>query len=216
MNRKKNQQQAAPAQQPPQEPKNPVVSITKSVVNLLKNKAVASLLLFAQGILFLVAPSGDMELTIRISAGIIILACIILIVFHLKREKKTLWGRIIAVICGLLILAAGFAIWRPYILEPYVKIAVGAVTVIMGLVNLIETLKIKEKKDWKFIVSVVGAVAMMVLGVFMIVADESGIAIAQRSIGIFLILNALANIWYLIQLHQQTKEMKKEVRKAIK
>jgi predicted Rossmann fold nucleotide-binding protein DprA/Smf involved in DNA uptake len=35
MNRKKNQQQAAPAQQPPQEPKNPVVSITKSVVNLL-------------------------------------------------------------------------------------------------------------------------------------------------------------------------------------
>ena len=30
-----------------------------------------------------------------------------------------------------------------------------------------------------------------------------------------LMLNALANIWYIAQLHRKTKEMKKEVKKAV-
>jgi uncharacterized membrane protein HdeD (DUF308 family) len=215
MSRKK--QEAAPAaEQQPQEPKNPVLSVTKHIMELLKNKLVASLLLFAQGILFLVAPSGDMELTIRISAGIIILACTVMLVFHLKRKPRKVGDYILAVINGLLILAAAFFLFKPVIIEPYVKIAVGGVTIVMSLINLFETLKIKEKKDWKFIVSVVGAVAMMALGIFMIVADERQIAIAQRSIGAFLILNALANIWYMVQLHQQQKKMEKAVRKAVK
>ena len=213
--RKKKQEAAAPAPQKPREPVNPVITVARRVMDLLKNKLVASLLLFAQGILFLAAPSGDMSGTIRMSAGVVILACAVMIVFHLKREKQTLWNRIVAGVCGALILVAVFFLVRPEIIEPYVKIAVGVVTILMSLVNLIQTLKIEKKKDWKFVVSVAGAVAMAALGVFMIVADESSIAVAQRSIGAILILNALANIWYIVQLHQKTKEMKKEVKKAV-
>ena len=109
-----------PAPSAPAGPKNPVFSITKRVMDLLKNKIIASLLLFGQGVLFLIAPSGDMAGTIRISAGIIILACVIMIVFHLKRAQKTVWDRIISGLCGLLIAAAVFFIFRPNLIEPYV------------------------------------------------------------------------------------------------
>ncbi|MBO7662644.1 MAG: DUF308 domain-containing protein [Clostridia bacterium] len=193
----------APAPSAPAEPKNPVVSITKRVLDLLQNKIIASLMLFGQGILFLVSPSGDMEGTIRISAGIIILACVIMIVFHLKRTQKTVWDRIISGICGLLIAAAIVFIFRPVLIEPYVKTVVGAVTILTGLVNLFHTLKIEKKKDWKFIVSIAGAAAIIVLGIFMLTVDEGGIAVAQRSIGAILILNAIANIWYIIQFSRK-------------
>ncbi len=192
-----------PAPSAPAGPKNPVFSITKRVMDLLKNKIIASLLLFGQGVLFLIAPSGDMDGTIRISAGIIILACVIMIVFHLKRTQKTVWDRIIAGICGLLIAAAVFFIFRPNLIEPYVKIVVGAVTIVTGLVNLFHTLKIEKKKDWKFVVSIAGAAAIIVLGIFMLAADEGPIAVAQRSIGAILILNAIANIWYIVQFSRK-------------
>jgi len=208
--REKKQQPVPEPQQP--KPVNPVIAIAKKVLGVLSNKMVASLMLFAQGILFLAAPSGDMSGTIRIAGGIIILASVIIIVFHLKREKVTLWDKIVAVFFGLLIPAAGFFIWKPDIIEPYVKIVVGAVTILTSVINLVETLKIKKKKDWKFIVSVAGAVVLMALGVFMIVADENQIAVAQRSAGAFLILNALANIWYMVQRYQEKKEQKKKAK----
>ena len=117
---RKKKQEAAPAPQKPREPANPVFTVVRRVMDLLKNKLVASLMLFAQGILFLVAPSGDMSGTIRISAGIVIVACAVMIVFHLKREKQTLRNRIAAGVCGALILAAAFLLYKPETIEPYV------------------------------------------------------------------------------------------------
>ncbi len=43
---------------------------------------------------------------------------------------------------------------------------------------------------------------MMGLGVAMTFASELKIAFMQQSIGVFLILNALINIWYIIRLRQ--------------
>ena len=84
---------------------------------------------------------------------------------------------------------------------------------IAGIPYISNTLmKIENKKDWKFVVSVIGAVAIMGLGVVMMAAQVESIAVTQRVIGTFLVLNGLANIWYIVQLRQ---EMKKE-RKAQK
>ena len=132
-----------------------------------------------------------------------------------ENRNRTIVSILGVVLSTALILAVAFLLYKPETIEPYVKIAVGGVTIVMSLVNLVQTLKIEKKKDWKFVVSVAGAVAMAALGVFMIVADEAGIAVAQRSIGAILMLNALANIWYIAQLHRKTKEMKKEVKKAV-
>ncbi len=86
------------------------------------------------------------------------------------------------------------------------KIVVGAVTVVTALVNLIETLKIKEKKDWKFVVSLVGVFAVAALGIVTIAAREEDVAVMQRGIGALLILNAVVNIWYIVQLRRKIKK----------
>ena len=115
----------------------------------------------------------------------------------------------IAVFNGLLIPAAIYCLISPETIEPFVRFAVGIVTIVTGLLNLIETLKIKNRKDWKFIVSVAGAVAVMGLGIVMTAAGVEDIAVTQRVIGIFLALNGLANIWYIVQLHRKIKEDRK-------
>ena len=40
-------------------------------------------------------------------------------------------------------------------------------------------------------------------------AGVEDIAVTQRVIGIFLALNGLANIWYIVQLHRKIKEDRK-------
>ena len=77
--------------------------------------------------------------------------------------------------------------------------------ILTNAVNLIETLKVEKKKDWKFAVGVIASIVMMGLGVAMTFADELKIAFMQQSIGVFLILNALTNIWYIFRLRQTGK-----------
>ena len=185
----------------------PVFRTAKGILKLLQNKVIASLMLLGQGILFLVSPSGDMKPVIRISAGLVILAALIMIFLHLRHSgKRTASDIAIAVFNGLLIPAAVFCLASPQTIEPYVRFAVGIVTIATGLLNLAETLKIREKKDWKFIASVAGAVAIMGLGVVMTAARVEDVAVTQRVIGIFLALNGLANIWYIVQLRRKMKE----------
>ena len=189
---------------------NPVFRTAKSILKLLQNKTIASLMLLGQGVLFLLSPSGDMKPTIRISAGLIIFVALIMIVLHLRQPlKRSPLDVAIAVINGLLIPAAIFFMISPQTIEPFVRFAVGVVTIVTGLLNLVETLKIKNRRDWKFVVSVIGAVAIMGLGIVMTVAQVEGVALTQRIIGIFLVLNGLANIWYIVQLRRKMREDRK-------
>lgn len=196
---------------PAEEKGNPVFRTAKGILKVLQNKIVASVMLLGQGILFLVSPSGDMKPTIRISAGLISLAALIMIFLHLRnRPKRSISDRVIIIFNGLLIPAAVFCLASPQTIEPFVRFAVGIVTIVTGLLNLIETLRIKKnRKDWKFIVSVIGAAAMMGLGIVMIAAPAEDVAVTQRVIGIFLALNGLANIWFIVQLRRKMKEESK-------
>lgn len=193
---------------PAEEKENPVFRTAKGILKVLQNKIVASVMLLGQGVLFLVSPSGDMKPTIRISAGLIILTALILIFLRLRnRPKRSVADRAIVIFYGLLISAAVFCLASPQTIEPFVRFAVGIVTIVTGLLNLIETLRIKKgRKDWKFVVSVIGAAAMMGLGIVMIAAPPEDIAVTQRVIGIFLALNGLANIWFIVQLRRKMKE----------
>ena len=186
--------------------RSPVIRTAKGVLRLMQNKVIASLMMLGQGVLFLISPSGDMKPTIRISAGLIILVSLVLIILHLKQPKKSALDIAIAVFNGLLIPAAAFCLASPHTIEPFVRFAVGIVTIVTGLINLIETLKIKNKKDWKFVVSVAGAVALIALGIVMAAAHVDSVAVTQRVIGIFLVLNAVANIWYFIQFRREARE----------
>lgn len=127
--------------------KSPVLRAGKQVVRLLQNKIIGSLLLMGQGILFLISPSGDVTPTIRLSAGLIILVCLVIIFLHARHRERSKLDIAITVINGIMIAVAVYFLFTPEIIKPYVKTAVGTVTIITALVNLFETLKIKNKKD---------------------------------------------------------------------
>ena len=86
--------------------KNPVVFTAQWAVSLMKNKLIASLALLVQGILFIVSPSANMRSTVQIGAAIIILACVANILLHLLASKKSWIDCILAVLNGMVIIAA--------------------------------------------------------------------------------------------------------------
>lgn len=186
--------------------KNPVVRTAQWIMSLMKNKLIASLLLLIQGILFLAAPTGDMQSTVVIAAVIIILACGVNIGLHLFQKKRTALDYALAIANAAAIIGAVFCLINPTAVEPYVRILAGVFMILVNAVNLIETIRLEEKKDWKYVVGIFVSVFLMGLGVMMVFADELRIAIMQRGIGAFLVLNAVLNIWYLFRLNNYMRK----------
>lgn len=185
--------------------KNPVVRTGKWAVNLTKNKLIASLMLLVQGILFIAAPQGNMSGTVQIAAGVVIAACAVNILLHLMQKNKGFTNYLLTVINALFIAAAVFCLVSPQTIEPYVRVIVGAITALTGLINLVETLKIEKRKTWQKAIGVIAAIVMIGLGVTMMIANAAEVELVQQSTGGFLILSALLNIWYAIRLKHASK-----------
>ena len=185
--------------------KNPVVRTGKWAVNLTKNKLIASLMLLVQGILFIAAPQGNMSGTVQIAAGVVIAACAVNILLHLMQKNKGFINYLLTVINALFIAAAVFCLVSPQTIEPYVRVIVGAITALTGLINLVETLKIEKRKTWQKAIGVIAAIVMIGLGVTMVIASAAEVELVQQSTGGFLILSALLNIWYAIRLKHASK-----------
>lgn len=185
--------------------KNPVVRTGKWAVNLTKNKLIASLMLLVQGILFIAAPQGNMSGTVQIAAGVVIAACAVNILLHLMQKNKGFINYLLTVINALFIAAAVFCLVSYQTIEPYVRVIVGAITALTGLINLVETLKIEKRKTWQKAIGVIAAIVMIGLGVTMMIASAAEVELVQQSTGGFLILSALLNIWYAIRLKHASK-----------
>ncbi|MBR0217499.1 MAG: DUF308 domain-containing protein [Clostridia bacterium] len=187
--------------------KNPVVRTGKWAVSLMKNKLVASLMLLAQGILFIVTPQGDMKSLVQIASVIVIVACVINILLHLAQKNKSFITGLLMLLNVLFIAVAIYCLISPQTVEPYVRIIFGVITVLSGLINLAETLKIEKRNSWQRAVGIIAALFMIGLGVAMMIASTARIEMVQQSSGIFLILSSLLNIWYVIRLKLADKPM---------
>ncbi len=186
--------------------KNPVVRTAKLAMSLLKNKLIASLILLIQGILFIASPSDNMQMTVQIGAAVIILACTVNILLHLLHKDRSKSDIVLSVL-NLIVIAAGiFCLISPQTVEPGVRVLVGIVMILTNLVNLIETLKLEERHTWKFAVGNITAIVMMGLGVVLAFTSGQKAVVMQQAIGIFLILNALTNIWYIFRLRHAGKK----------
>ncbi|MCR5274668.1 MAG: DUF308 domain-containing protein, partial [Clostridiales bacterium] len=115
----------------------------------------------------------------------------------------------LSVVNVLLIGFSVFCLITPATVEPVVRYIFAVVMILTNLVNLVETFRFEDKKSWKFFVGLFVAVIMIGLGIAMIVAGETVIASMQQGIGVFLIINALINIWYIIRLRLEAKKAKK-------
>ena len=155
--------------------RNPVVRTGKWYLSLMKNKLIASLMLLGQGILFLVAPQGDMGGTVQTAGVVVILACVINIVLHMMQKEKGFVSYLLIALNAVFILAGIYCLVNPQTIEPYVRVIIGAITAVAGL------------------------------GVTMMIASKAHIELVQQTGGIFLVLSALINIWYMIRLKQASK-----------
>ncbi|MBR6095352.1 MAG: DUF308 domain-containing protein [Oscillospiraceae bacterium] len=189
--------------------KNPVVKTAKWAMSLMKNKIIVSLLMLVSGILFLVAPSGNMNGTVITIAIIVIVFALINIGIHLIPKDRTKMDIFLSVVNVLLIGFSVFCLIFPSTVEPIVRYVFAVLTIISNLVNLIEVLKFENKKSWRFAVGLIVAVIMIGLGIGMLIAGETVIASMQQGIGVFLIINAVINIWYIIHLWIEAKRTKK-------
>ena len=188
--------------------KNPVVKTAKWAMSLMKSKIIISLLMLVSGITFLVAPSGNMNGTVIIIAIIVIAFALINIGIHLIPKERTKMEIFLSVINVLLIAFSVFCLISPSTVEPIVRYVFAVLTIITNFVNLIEVLRFENKKSWRFVVGLIVAVIMIGLGIAMIIAGETVIASMQQGIGVFLIINALINIWYIISLSIKVRKAK--------
>ncbi len=189
--------------------RNPVVKTGKWLMGLLKNKIIVTLLMLVTGIVFIVAPSGNMNATVIIAAVILIVACLVNIGFHLLSKDRTKLDVFFSVINGILIVFAVFCLISPSTVEPFVRTIVAVMTILINVINLIEVFKLEDKKSWRFYVGLFVAVIMIGLGIGMIAAGETVIASMQQGIGIFLIINSVINLWYIIRLGIEARKAKK-------
>lgn len=143
---------------------NPVVNTGRWALGLMKNKLVASVMLLIQGILFIAAPQGKSRGTVQIASVVVILACAVNIALHIRQKRKTALSCALILLNAILLAAAIFCLISPQTVEPYVRIVCGVITLISGLINLIETLKIEKKKNWRFAVGLIAAIVTMALG----------------------------------------------------
>ena len=189
--------------------KNPVVKTAKWAMSMMKNKIIISLVMLVTGILYVAAPTGNMNTTVVVIAVILIAAALINVGIHLIPKERTKTDIFLAAINIILIGFAVFCIISPSTVEPIVRYIFGVVMIVTNLVNLFETFRLEDKKSWKFFVGLFVAVIMIGLGIAMLIAGETVIASMQQGIGVFLIINALINIWYIIRLRIEAKKAAK-------
>ncbi len=193
--------------------KNPVIKTAKWALSLMKNKIIVSLFMLVTGIMFIVAPSGNMNGIVMIAAVIIIVAALINIGIHLIPKDRTKMDIFLAIINILIIAFAVFCLISPATVEPFVKIIFAVLTIVTNLVNLIEVLRFENKKSVRFFVGLFVAIIMIGLGIAMLVAGEQVIANMQQGIGVFLIINSIINIWYIIVLSYKARKARKAAEK---
>ncbi len=180
--------------------KNPVIRTAGWAVSMMKNKIVITLMMLVTGILFLAAPAGNVNGTVIFAAVVLLAAAVINIGIHLIPKGRTKTDALLAAFNAAIAVFAVFCLVSPATVEPYVRTAVGVMTILSNLFNLIEVFRLENKRTWRFFFGLFTAVIMIGLGIGMIVAGEAVIASMQQGIGIFLIINALVNLWYIIRL----------------
>jgi len=192
--------------------KNPIIKTAKWAMSMMKNKIIVSLVMIATGFMFLLTPSGNMNGMVIIIAIIIIAAALINIAIHLIPKDRTKMDIFLSIINLLLIIFGVFCLITPATVEPAVKFIFAVFTIVTNFISLIEVFRIENKKSLVFFLGLFVAIIMIGLGIAMLVAGDKVIASIQQGIGVFLIINSVVNIWYIIRLGIKARKEKKAAR----
>lgn len=184
----------------------PAVQLTKWAKSLMKNKLVITVVMLIQGISFLLFHAGNVTGTIRLAAGILIAAAVINIVLHLLSRNKSFPDYLLVLMNLILVIMGILCFVHADVVEPYLRVLLGAVTILTNLLNLLEALRMEERGTWKRWLGMVVSFLMIVLGLVMCFLSAEAVGKMMISVGGFLVVNALVNLWYLIRLYFSSKK----------
>ncbi len=177
---------------------SPVVRLAEWALRLLQNQVVIDLIMLATGVMFLVAPAGNMKGTVIAVAAIVVAAALVNIIVHLFSQDRTNLDCLLASVNGVLLALASACLIDPAAIEPFVRYVVAIFTIVTNLITIRWLLRLPNKKTGRFIVGMLVAVPMIGLGIAMMVAGEAVIIWMQRCIGAFMIANACISLWYAL------------------
>lgn len=150
----------------------------------------ASVISLAMGILLLFYSDSLISIAARAVAVCIMLIGIVLVISMIN--AKNIMGSAIA---GVVAILGLWFLFKPEIVASFIPIIIGVVLVITGVQNLILALEAFRINAAGKIVILVIAIVSMILGVICIFNAFGVMNFAIQIIGIFMIVNSLANIF---------------------
>lgn len=183
-----------------------VEKIKRWVEAIQRNRLIMALVLLVQGIMTLISPINAMLGSAKTTAVLAAVAAVSSLVGFIRKKEERGLVQYISIAIDAVILAAGvFSFFQPGYLAAALKVILGIVIALNGLGNLLQALKVENRQVWQWWVSVIAALAPVVVGVLLVIYPFDSDAVLERFLAVSLIYTALNDLWAMWQLHKAAK-----------
>lgn len=179
----------------------------KKLKEMRLHEGITALLLLALGIVILVWPDVTQQIIGQVIGGGLFLfgaiqaiAVLVKRKWHLVTQASLVLGIIIAVIGGWIFL-------RPNWILEMIPLMMGVVIILNGIHNLLKSLQLKKIKYEKWWVAIILGLLTIILGGVLIGIKDTAVQTIIRIIGIFLIYDAISDLWIVFTMHRAIKKL---------
>lgn len=170
-----------------------------------RNRLIMALLMLVQGILILWNPIKAMLGGAKTTAALIAIAGILTLIGHLRDKEKSTGRTIMMAVSACVV---GLGIWsffQPGYLAAALKVVLGVAIVLNGAGNLLQALKLEDKNGASWWISLIAAIAAVVVGVLLVIYPFDSGAVLERFMAISLVYTAINDLWAMYQLRKSAK-----------
>ncbi|MBR1797934.1 MAG: DUF308 domain-containing protein [Clostridiales bacterium] len=167
------------------------------IKSIRNSMLVASLILLAVGIAFIVWPEQAATVLARVVAGILTATGVFeLVLFALGKRKG--YTDVPAVLTGVVLTVLGvFLIIKPDTMLNFFNILFGIVIIVIGIDHIFQSIFIIRYVRRLWWISLLVGIAALAMGVITILNPFSAVKTAMIIIGITMVIEAIGGIWNL-------------------
>ena len=186
------------------------MSVAEKLKKMRNNNIVSALLCLVIGIVMIVFPGRSLDVICQVFGVVLIIGGAACIVFFLQDVHAL--PNVMMLIGGVIFIAVGIWIFtKPEGLQTLIPFIAGIVIVINGIFNCAQTVELGRARYGRWWVALILAILTIVLGVLLIINPFGAALTIARIIGIFMIYDAVSDIWIMICISKACKNIKQEV-----
>ena len=172
------------------------------LISIKRNKILFSLIFLILGILLVVWPRQSAEMGCRLIGAAVLVYGIISIIHYLTKKEHASKFLLIA---GVIIAIFGLSIviFPDWLLKFIPKLA-GAIILIDGVANLLETMTLGRQKFGKWWLSLIFAILTIVVGLILIIRPLGAIKMIFMLVGLSMIYDAVTSFWIATRILTDT------------